>query len=299
MTIGYVGLGNMGGPLARRLQLQHKLSVFDLSKDAVQRMVDAGAVACASLSELAAKCDVIFLCLPTSDHVRSAIFGENGLSTGLKPGTLIVDQTTGDPTATRKIAAELADKGIDLIDAPVSGGAAGANTGTIAIMVGAGPEQFARAKPILATISPNVFHAGGIGNGHAIKLVNNMLSGAQRLLTFEAVALAQKSGIDPAVAVEILSAGGARNAFLQKSMLPVLKGDLFCGFTLALMHKDMRLACDLGKDMEVPLLFGNTARDFYQICINQKGRNSDVLTGALVMDSIAGSHVVPENPGAK
>jgi 3-hydroxyisobutyrate dehydrogenase len=300
MTIGYVGLGNMGGALARRLRLKHELSVYDLSHAAVQRMEERGATACASLGELASRCDVIFLCLPTSAHVRAAIFGDNGLASGLKPGALVVDQTTGDPTVTREMAAELAKRSVDLIDAPVSGGAMGAEAGTIAIMVGAGPEQYARVHPILTTISPNVFHAGGVGNGHAIKLVNNMLSGAQRLLSMEAMALAAKSGVDPQTAVEILLAGGGRNAFLEKFMAPhVVKGNLVCGFTLGLMHKDVRLACALGEDMQVPMFFGNLAREFYQMCISDMGREAEVNTAALVMDRLAGTRVVPPNPRVK
>ena len=137
MKIGYVGLGSMGGALARRLLLAHPLHVHDVNATAAQRMSNLGAKPCASGSELAVECDTILLCLPTSAEVRTAIFGPTGLAATARQGTLIVDQTTGDPTATRAMAAELAPDGIDLIDAPVSGGPRGADAGTIAIMVGA------------------------------------------------------------------------------------------------------------------------------------------------------------------
>ena len=294
MNVGYVGLGSMGAALARRLQLQFPLLVYDLNPDAVQRMVDKGSTASPSLGDLASRCNVIVLCLPTSDHVRAAICGDNGLSTGLKPGTLIVDQTTGDPIATRAMADDLAKRGVQLIDAPVSGGAQGADAGTIAIMVGAAPEQYARAHALLAKISSNVFHAGGVGAGQVIKLVNNMLSAAQRLLTFEGVALAAKNGVDPQRACEILLAGGARNSFLEKFMGPqILKGNLSPGFTLGLMHKDVRLACELGSDSGVPMFFGNLTRELYQMCISEMGAAAQVHTAALVMDRLAGTHVVP------
>jgi 3-hydroxyisobutyrate dehydrogenase len=296
MNIGYIGLGNMGGALARRLQLSHPLTVFDLSATAVEEMVRCGATAASSLGDLAAQCDVILLCLPTSAHVRSAIFSETGLIGQLRPDTLIIDQTTGDPKMTREMAGELAAKGSVLIDAPVSGGKTGAAAGTIAIMVGAAAEHYARCHPLLAAISSNIFHAGDVGAGHAAKLVNNMLSGAQRLLTFEAMALAEKSGVKPETARAILSAGGARNAFLDRSMGAVIEGRLAVGFTLALMHKDVRLACQLGVDLGVPLLFGNLTREVYQMCISEMGQNADVNTAALMMDRLAGSHVVP--PGA-
>jgi 3-hydroxyisobutyrate dehydrogenase len=280
MNIGYVGLGNMGGALARRLQLSHKLHVFDLNEAAVQRMVEKGATACATLGELAQRCDVIFLCLPKSEHVRTAIFGANGLAAGLQKNTLIIDQTTGDPIATRAMAQELAQQGIDLIDAPV--------------MVGASETQYARIEPVLKTISPNIFHAGDVGAGQVIKLVNNLISGVQRLLTFEGIALATKNGIDPARACDILMAGGGKNAFMEKMMAPqILKGKLDVGFTLGLMHKDMNLACQLGSDTGVPLFFGNVARELYQMCISEKGANAEVHTSALVMDRLAGTHMVP------
>ena len=299
MKIGYVGLGNMGGALARRLQLSCPLSVFDMNPAAVARMVEKGASACASLRELAESCDTILICLPTSAHVRAAIFGPEGLAQGLRRGILLVDQTTGVPQETRAMAAELAGIGVALIDAPVSGGAAGADAGTIAIMIGAAPEEFARVQPVLASISSNLFHAGGVGAGQVMKLVNNHLSGAQRLLTIEAMTLAVKNGIEPERACEILVAGGARNAFLEKYMPQVIKGHLDLGFTLALMHKDIRQACDLGSASGVPLFFGNLARELYQMCISERGGDAEVQTAALVMDRLAGTHLVPPTAETK
>lgn len=298
MNVGYVGLGSMGGALARRLQLSHPLQVYDLNAAAVANLVERGATACASLRELAAGCDVVLMCLPTSNHVREAIFGSDGLAQGLRPGTLLVDQSTGDPNATRAMAAQLKEQGIALIDAPVSGGKLGAEAGTIAIMVGAGPEEQRRVAPILAAIGAQVFHAGDVGAGQVIKLVNNLISGAQRLLAMEGIALAAKNGLDPARALEILVAGGARNVFLEKFMAPILKGNVAVGFTLGLMHKDVRLACDLGAASGVPMLFGNLAQEVYQMCINLNGADAEVHSSAIVIDCLAGTQVVPPNAQA-
>ena len=294
MTTGYVGLGNMGGALARRLQLRYRLVVHDRDEAALQRLADTGAMPCAKLPELAARCDVILLCLPTSREVREVIFGEDGLAGSLKPGTLIVDQTSGDPTATRAMAAEIAGRGAEVIDAPVSGGVQRANAGTITIMVGATPGQYERIHPGLTAISPNVFHTGSVGTGHTMKLVNNLLSCTQRLLTFEGMALAAKNGIEPRAAVEILTASGGRNAFLEQVMGPrVLNGDLGTGFTLGLAHKDVRLACELGLASEVPMFFGNLTRELYQVCIAEMGRDAEVDSAALVVDRLAGTQLVP------
>lgn len=293
MSIGYIGLGNMGGALASRLQLTHTLFVHDRSAVALQRLQSEGAVPCPTLGELTSQCDVILLCLPTSDHVRDVVFGAEGLLGRVKPGTLIVDQTSGDPNATRKMAGELAPLGVELIDAPVSGGTQGAAAGTIAIMVGAAPAQLERVRPILAAISPNVFHAGDVGAGHTIKLVNNLVSGAQRLMTLEGVALAAKNGVQPTKAVEILVSGGARNAYLQNGIVPrVIEGKLAVGFTLGLAHKDVRLACQLGIDSGVPMFFGNLTREFLQMCISEMGSEAQIDTAALVMDHLAGTNVV-------
>ena len=299
MTVGYVGLGSMGGALARRLQLQHRLLVHDRDAATVKRLVDGGAVACADLKDLASRCDVILLCLPTSREVRQVLFGENGLADHVTPGTMIIDQTSGDPTATRAMEAELRTRGVELIDAPVSGGIEGAEAGTIAIMVGATPEQYTRVQPILAAISPNVFHAGGIGTGHTMKLVNNLLSCAQRLLTFEGMALAAKNGIEPRAAVEILLASGGRNGFLEQVMGPhVINGNLEAGYTLGLAHKDVRLACELGIESEVPMFFGNLTRELYGLYAAEMGRDAKVDSAALVVDRLASTHVVPSPHGA-
>jgi 3-hydroxyisobutyrate dehydrogenase len=295
MRIGYIGLGNMGGALARRLQQSRQLLAYDQDEAALNRQAEAGSIPCATIGEIAARSDMILFCLPTSDHVRAVLFGAAGIAVAARPGTLIVDQTTGDPNATRAMAAELAGTGVELIDAPVSGGVRGATAGTIAIMVGASPEQYERVSPVLSAISPNVFHAGGVGAGHTIKLVNNLLSCAQRLLSCEAMALAVKNGVEPQTAVDILLAGGGRNAYLEKVMGPdIINGKLRAAFTLGLAHKDVRLACQLGIDSGIPMFFGNLTREMYQMGISDMGHDAKVDSVALMLDRLAGTHVVPE-----
>lgn len=294
MSVGYIGLGDMGGALARRLHLSHPLVAYDLNLANLDQLVACGARAATGLPDMAASCEVIFLCLPTSQHVRSVIFGADGLATALRPGTVIIDQTTGDPIETRKMASELAAREVALVDAPVSGGAKGATAGTISIMVGASEELLDRARPFLDAISRNVFHAGDIGAGHVMKLVNNMISGTQRLLSLEGLALAAKNGIDPAKAVEILSVGGARNAFLAESAPRLLTGNFGTGLTLELMHKDLRLACQLGADSGMALLYGSLTREFYQLCIGQVGAGERVDRSAVAMERLAGTTIVPE-----
>lgn len=212
----------------------------------------------------------------------------------LRPGALIVDQSTGDPAQTRAMAGELARRGIALVDAPVSGGPQGAAAGTIAIMVGANTADWERVKPILASISERIFHAGELGAGHVIKLVNNVILAGERALTLEAVALAAKNGVAPATAAAILGAGGARNGFIETHLKDgVVRGKLHVGFTLGLMLKDVRLACKLGSDSGVPMLYGALTREFFQMCVNEMGNEAQLDTAALVIDRLAATHVVP------
>ena len=295
--IGYVGLGNMGGALARRLALANEVMVFDLNDAAKQDMARSGARVAADLPALAAAADLIFLCLPTSQHVESALTGTGGLADSARPGTIIVDQTSGDPNATRKLAALLAQKQVTLIDAPVSGGPQGAQAGTIAIMVGSDDATFAKVKPILETISPNIFHAGEVGAGHVIKLANNLLSAGVRLMSLEAVALAVRNGVSAKDAVSIIKAGGGNNFWLQKygdSLL--VKGELGSTFTLGLLHKDVRLACEMGATSSMPMVFGNRAREFLQTAINAYGPNDPVNKVAYLMEKSWGFDFIPKAP---
>jgi 3-hydroxyisobutyrate dehydrogenase len=291
--IGYVGLGAMGGALARNLCATNLLVVYDRNPASTRTLADAGARPVENLDQVAKSCDVVFLCLPTSEQVTEVLVGSGGLADKLRPGSVVIDQTTGDPTVTRRLAGELADRGLALVDAPVSGGVPRALDGTIAMMVGAGDEDFARISPLLASMTPNVFHAGNVGAGHAMKLVNNLMSGVQRLLTFECLTLAAKSGIAPDRAHEILMAGGARNSFLEKVVGPsILGGSAASNFSIGLSHKDVRLACQMARQEGVPVSFGEQAREMLQMCMAVVGPDAEVDQAALVLERLSGTRIV-------
>lgn len=294
MRVGYVGLGNMGGALARRLQLSMPLHVFDLNPAAVDGLVAAGAVACASAREVAARSDIVLTCLQTSRQVRDAVMGEEGIAAGLAAGGIIADQTTGDAFETRALSAELAGRGLHFIDAPVSGGPPGAAAGTIAIMVGAPANLYARVEPVLRAISSNVFHTGEVGTGHVMKVANNLMAAAQRLLTHEVMCLAVKSGVEPAKAVEVIQRSSGRNYTIDVTYpRHILTGDLFQGFTLALMHKDVALANDLAAKAGVPLFLGAQVKEHYQAAINEFGAGGDVNDAVRMFERMAGTRVRP------
>ena len=276
MNLGYIGLGRMGGALVRRLLPHHALRVFDLRSEVVAEFASAGAVPAQSLASLARECDVVMTCLPTSKEVRAVLFGDDGLAKHLKRGSLVVDMTTGNPNDTRAMAAQLQAQGIDLIDAPVSGGPHGAVAGTIAILVGAPPDLYERMRPVLAAISPNVFHIGGVGTGHLMKLVNNVISAGMRVLTFEAVAMGVKNGLDLKTCVEVLHKASARSYITETSLPKLLDPNRTQTFSLELMLKDVRLATEIGVASGAPMPAAGLVRELYQLSLNEHGGAADV-----------------------
>jgi 3-hydroxyisobutyrate dehydrogenase len=276
MQLGYIGLGNMGGALARRLLRQHKMRVYDLKPENMAKLADKGGTASQSPKALAAESDFVMTCLPTSKEVRDAIFGPDGIAAGLKRGGIIADMTTGDPNATRAMAKELAVQGITLIDAPVSGGPHGADAGTIAIMVGASSEMFGRVRPVFEVISPNIFHCGDVGTGQVMKLVNNVVTASIRTITFEAVTMGVKNGLSLKACAEVLAKSSGRSYTTEVTLPRIVSGNAAASFTLGLMHKDVRLATELGVASGSPMLVAGLVREMYQTAINEHGTDGDV-----------------------
>lgn len=282
MEIGYVGLGSMGGAIAKRMLLKQKVRVYDLSPERTAEMAKAGGQPAQSLAALAEQSDAVCLCLPTSDNVRAAIFGENGLAKGLKPGTIVADMTTGDPLQTKQMSEELAKGGIHMIDAPVSGGPAGANAGTLAIMVGAPEAIWQQIRPVFELVSPNVFRMGEVGAGQTMKLVNNLMLAAGRAIAFEAMALAVKNGLDPKLTVDVLNKSSGRNGTTERSLGDTVDGKFPASFALGLMTKDVRLANQLGRDTGVPMILGRIVEELHNVAMNNHG--SGACSNILVKD---------------
>lgn len=275
MNVGYVGLGSMGGAIVKRmLHNKQPLRVFDLDPKKISEMAAAGGQPAQSLSALAEASDLVCLCLPTSANVRAAIFGENGLAQGLKPGTIVADMTTGDPLETKAMAAELAKKGVIMIDAPVSGGPAGANAGTLAIMVGCAPDIYEKVRPTFEKVGPNVFRMGDLGAGQTMKLVNNLMLAAGRAIAFEAMALAVKNGIDPKLANDVLNKSSGKNGTTERSLPDTIDGKFPASFTIGLMTKDVRLANQLGRDTGVPMILGRVVEELHNVALNNHGSNA-------------------------
>lgn len=271
LTVGYVGLGAMGGALTRRLMLSRKMHVYDANPQAVRELEAQGAVAATDLASLARACDVIMVCVPTSAIVRQVLFGKGGLAEGLAPGKIVIDQTTGDPSETRRIAAELSKLGVAMVDAPVSGGPRGADAGTIAIMCGGPADAYARVFPILQSMSPNFVYCGPVGNGHVAKLVNNAVAACNRLITYESVSMGFKYGLSIEHMDKVINASTGWNGASER-ILPVLaSAGETSNFQLALMVKDLKLAAQMASGCGAPMLIANTVRNIFEVGANQLG----------------------------
>ncbi len=288
LKVGCVGLGVMGGALTRRLMLARKVHVFDSRADVMRQFESEGAIACPDLPSLARACDAILLCLPTSAVVREVIFGKEGLGEGLMAGKIVVDQTSGDPEQTRCFAAELAQRGVALVDAPVSGGPKGATAGTIAIMAGGEPRHFDVVRPILESVSPNLVYCGAVGNGHVVKLVNNAVSSLCRLVSYECVAAGFKAGLRLQAMSEVLNKSSGWSTGLTKVLEQLVSGAQGANFQMQLMVKDVRLACALGTSVGAPMMVSNAARALFEAGLNELGGDANIEEMVRLTEAMSG-----------
>ena len=294
MKIGFIGLGNMGKPLAERLLVNNQLFVHDLNQKNLEYFTNKGAIACSTPSELASNTSRIFLCLPTSTIVEKIITGENGLLNSTTKGSFIIDMTTGEPEVTRKIAEIFEEKEINFIDAPVSGGPKGASQGNIAIMVGGTESQFSTIKPIMNSISSNIFYAGKIGSGHSIKAGNNLLNLICRMATFEVISLLVKDGVDPKRAIEIIQKSSGRN-YATEITLPdnILSGKMIQGFSTGLMKKDAGIATKIANLNKVEIPLGKLSQELLKKTIDEYGEDADMSNVALTYEKLSGAKIRP------
>ncbi|WP_175839157.1 NAD(P)-binding domain-containing protein [Burkholderia anthina] len=301
MKIGYIGLGAMGGALARRLLQSHPLQVWDLQPAAIDRFVQLGAKAAASPADLVRDCDFIMTCLPRSSNVHELFFGAGRGADGVSSGKILIDQTSGDPSETAKIASRLAASGVAMLDAPVSGGQRGAEAGTIAIMV-AGPQQaYDRALPVLHAISPNVDYCGHrTGDAHAMKVVNNTMSASSRLATLEVVAMGRKMGLSLATITEAINSAEGSNRTSTVSLPALLEGRSPVGeFALALLVKDLNLGTDLGMKCGVPMMIANLVRSYHEMALNLLGPAAQLRELFDVVEKMAGTCFVVKSEEAR
>lgn len=288
LVVGYVGLGAMGAALARRLMLSRKVHVFDVRPNVVRELEAEGAIAAADLPSLARACDVIMICLPTSAVVREVLFGKSGLSEGLASGKIVVDQTTGDPAATLKIAAELQALGVALVDAPVSGGPGGAAAGTIATICGGPIDAYAKLLPILESISPSIVYCGASGSGHIAKLVKNTLGACNRLIAYEGIAMGVKNGLKLEDIAKVVNKSSGWTKTFERIVPALASGGETAKLRIELMVKDLVLASQLGTNCGAPMLIANAVRCTFEAGSNELGGDANIDEMARLFEARAG-----------
>ncbi len=272
MKIGFIGLGNMGNPMARNLvKAGHELVVFDVFPEAISKVVASGAKASTSAAEAAKNAEVVITMLPSSPHVREVYTGTGELLANVKPGTLLIDSSTIDPHTAREVAATAAQRNIVMLDAPVSGGTVGAEAATLTFMVGGDVKAFAVAKPILEKMGKNVVHCGAEGTGQVAKICNNMLLAISMIGVSEAMNLGASLGIDPKLLAGIINTSSGRcwssdtyNPYPGVIENSAASRGYTGGFGVDLMLKDLGLAMDAAKQTKQATIMGGLAHQLYQ-----------------------------------
>ena len=285
--IAFIGLGNMGGPMAANLlKAGHTLHVFDLSADAVTQAVSHGATASGTAVEAVEDAEIVISMLPASRHVEGVYLGETGLLRHIADGALVIDCSTIAPASAQKVAKAAGERGLTMIDAPVSGGTAGAAAGTLTFIVGGDGDALERARPVLANMGKNIFHVGASGAGQVAKLCNNMALGVIMAVTGEAIALGVAHGLDPSVLSQMMAVSTSRSwatevcnpwpGVLENA--PASRG-YSGGFGNDLMLKDLGLAAEAAMGVGASIPLGELARNLYAM-------NSQAGNGGLDFSSV-------------
>lgn len=290
MNVGLIGLGNLGGRIARHLiNKGYKLSVYDLDQGLLQSFTDLGAIAYESPSAMGKDNDYVITVLPNAKIVKSVTLGPNGLLTGFSKGSTLIDMTSSIPEVTKEIGNELLKHNIHMLDAPVSGGVKKAEDGTLAIMVGGDEAVFLDAYPLLNDIGSNVTYVGELGAGHTIKALNNMLCATTLAATAEVLAIGTKLGLNPAKMLEVINTSSGRSHSSEiKFPQQVLSRKFDVGFTIDLMCKDLTIANGIAEGAGVPTFISSSVFQLWQYAKSQGGGEMDHTAIAKFIEEMAG-----------
>ncbi len=274
--LGFIGLGIMGKPMAGQLlKAGHRLYVYDIVPASVAELQKQGAVACASSKDVAEKVDTVFLIVPDTPDVDAALFGKNGIAEGIKAGSIVVDMSSISPIATKEFAKKLKAKGVEMLDAPVSGGQVGAQNATLSIMVGGSPAIFEKIKPYFELMGKNIVLVGGNGDGQTCKVANQIIVALNIEAVGEALLFAAKAGADPAKVRTALMGGFADSKILQIHGERMIKRTFDPGFRIRLHQKDLNLALESARKMGLSLPNTATAQELFNSMAAHGGSELD------------------------
>ncbi|HHY38594.1 MAG TPA: NAD(P)-dependent oxidoreductase [Clostridia bacterium] len=289
-SVGFIGLGNMGLPMARNLLKKgFPLTVYDISSDRSAVLAREGARVAQSPTDLAGRCDIICCSLPEPKVSREVIAGESGIAAGLRPGSIVVELSTVPPSLIREMCQVVERRGGWLLDAGVAGGVPNAEKGTLTIMVGGDRLAYERASAALQAIGSNIFYMGPSGHGMIAKIVNNAIAHVNVVAAVEGMALGVKAGLSPDLLAEVLSKGSANSyQFENRVKGRLLKRNFKPGMKLHLAYKDSRLACELGNELGVPLFVTGVAHSVYQEGMSAGWADEDYVTIAKIWEKLLG-----------
>jgi 3-hydroxyisobutyrate dehydrogenase len=290
-TIGFVGVGSMGWPMAALLhKAGYPLQIIDASADRAKAFAkEIGGTVAASNRALAAASDIIITILPTSAIVQAVLESPEGVLAGLRKDAVVVEMSSGVPTITRTLAEQVAVAGAHMVDAPVSGGVPRAKTGELAIMFGGSEAILERIRPVLSCMGTSITRTGDVGSAHAMKALNNLVSAGGFLIGVEALMIGKRFGLDPSAMVDVLnSSTGMNNSTQKKFKQFVLSGQYNAGFGLDLMVKDLSIALEIGRDTNTPTPFSSMCREMWASCAAMLGPGQDHTAIAKLTETLAG-----------
>jgi 2-hydroxy-3-oxopropionate reductase len=278
----------MGKPMAGHLLAAgHTVHVCDLVPKPVEELCSKGAVACDCCREIAQKSDIIFIMVPDTPNVETVLFGENGLVEGLRPGSIVVDMSSISPIATKEFAAKLGDLGVEMLDAPVSGGQVGAEKATLSIMVGGKPEVFEQIKPYFEIMGKNIVHVGGNGDGQTCKVANQIVVALTIEAVGEALLFASKAGADPTKVRAALLGGFAQSRILELHGERMIERSFDPGFRIRLHQKDLNLALQVARNLGLSLPNTATAQELFNAVAAHGGSELDHSAMVLALEALA------------
>ena len=292
MKIGFIGIGQMGRHMSRRiLEAGYELTVNDINKEAAAPLLKKGAEWGDSPATVAKACRVVVSSLPKPQDVEAVVYGKDGLMQGWRKGDIYIDMSTNSPSLIRRITADAKAKGVSVLDAPVSGGVKGADAGTLAIMVGGETAALEKVRKVLEVMGQRIFAVGGAGNGNVVKLINNLISLICNSASAEGFALGVKAGIDPATLLEIIKASTGDNWCARQYPGTVFKGNFEPGFKVSLAYKDINLALELGKENGVPLPVGTAVKKDIEDTITAGYQDKGIDAVIMTRENVTGVKV--------
>ena len=293
-SVGFVGLGNMGNPMALNvLKGGFSMTVFDIDQKTMKNLVEAGAKGATAAREVAQSADVLITSLPGSPEVEAAYLAAGGLIDSAKSGAVLVDLSSVLPSTPRKLEAKAREKGLQFLEAPVSGGVTGARAATLAIMVGGDAAALERVRPVLKCIGPNISHIGPAGAGNTLKAINNMMSNVNALAMMEGLTLGLKAGLDLKTMADVIQKSSGNSNALARVERALIPRNFEPGFKVALMNKDLETFNTIAKELHVPVSFSNIAQRYQQTALAAGLGEKDTSVVFTIIERLAG--LTPEH----